>query len=335
MIAFAVVVGLTWRFCDPASWLHILDHPNERSLHTRPIPRSGGVAILGGLVLGAVWAGLSYPQGEKLGMVLAIGAPLVVISFVDDRRGVHSGVRMLVHTVVAFMLIGFGYIPDIIELPGLSWQVSFLTKSLLVVWVIWMINLFNFMDGMDGFAAGMAVIGFTTFAILGQRAGDPLFAIASLLVVAAATGFLLFNFPPARIFLGDTGSSTLGFLAAAFGLWASRDDLFPLWISILIFSPFIVDATVTLIRRLVQGEKIWQAHKTHYYQRLVRLGWGHRRTVLAEYLLMLSCSLSALLAVQLSTGAQLGLIGIWLLAYVLLMITVGRLEWRFSRETAP
>lgn len=328
-MAFAATAGLTWRFCDPASGLHILDYPNERSLHVHPIPRSGGVAVLGGLALGAVLAGLAYPQGEKLGMVLAIGIPVVVVSFMDDRWGVHPGARILIHVLVAFMLIGSGYSPDSIELPGLSWQVSLLTESLLVLWIVWMINLFNFMDGMDGFAAGMAVIGFTTFAILGEQAGDPVFATACLLVVAAAGGFLLFNFPPARIFLGDSGSSALGFLAAAFALWASQEDLFPLWISILVFSPFIVDATVTLIRRLLRGEKVWQAHKTHYYQRLVRLGWGHRRTVLVEYLLMLSCNLSALLAVHLPTATQIGLLITWLLVYALLMIRVGRLEQRF------
>jgi len=182
------------------------------------------------------------------------------------------------------------------------------------------------MDGMDGFAGGMAVIGFTSFAILGWQAGNALFTQISLLIAGAAAGFLWFNLPPARIFLGDTGSSVLGLLAAALSLWGNRDGLFPLWAAGLIFSPFIVDATVTLLRRTLRGEKIWLPHKTHYYQRLVQLGWGHRKTVLLEYCLMLACSLSALLAEYLSTGWQVGLLVTWILIYSALMVRVKRLE---------
>lgn len=94
----------------------------------------------------------------------------------------------------------------------------------------------------------------------------------SLIIAAAFAGFLIFNFPPARIFMGDTGSSTLGLLAATLSLWGARDGVFPVWIAVLVFSPFIVDATVTLFWRLLRHEKIWQAHKAHYYQQLVQTG---------------------------------------------------------------
>lgn len=335
LIAFMVAAGLVWRFCDPASRLHILDHPNERSLHTRPIPRSGGIAVLSGIVLGAIVVIIIYPPDGQLGALLLSGAPVAAISFLDDRYGVHPGARIVLHVLVAGILLLMGFAPEAIHLASLAWQPpTILLVAFLILFVVWMINLYNFMDGMDGFAGGMTVIGFTTMAILGGQAGDSLFAVASLLVAAAAAGFLLFNFPPARIFLGDTGSSTLGFLAAALSLWASRDGLFPLWISVLIFSPFIVDATVTLICRLLRGEKIWQAHKSHCYQRLVQIGWGHRRTVLAEYLLMLACSLSALLAVQLPSAGQIILIAVWLLAYTLFIVAVGRLERYHLGKTA-
>jgi UDP-N-acetylmuramyl pentapeptide phosphotransferase/UDP-N-acetylglucosamine-1-phosphate transferase len=182
------------------------------------------------------------------------------------------------------------------------------------------------MDGMDGFAGGMAVIGFSTLAWLGRA--DPGFATLCLIVAAASAGFLFHNFPPAKIFLGDTGSTTLGFLAAACSLWGSRVGLFPFWVALLVFSPFIVDATVTLLRRLLRGERIWEAHRTHYYQRLVLLGWGHRRTVLVEYALMLACAGSALLAVRLPpTGQAMMALG-WVFIYSLLMRGVGWLERR-------
>jgi UDP-N-acetylmuramyl pentapeptide phosphotransferase/UDP-N-acetylglucosamine-1-phosphate transferase len=189
-----------------------------------------------------------------------------------------------------------------------------------------MINLYNFMDGMDGFAGGMAVIGFSTLAWLGRA--DAGFAAVCLTVAAASAGFLIHNFPPAKIFLGDTGSTTLGFLAAACSLWGSKADLFPFWVALLVFSPFIVDATVTLLRRLLRGEKVWEAHRKHYYQRLVLLGWGHRRTVLVEYALMLACAGSAELAIHLSPAGQATLAAGWLLIYGLLMWGVGRLERR-------
>ena len=96
--------------------------------------------------------------------------------------------------------------------------------------------------------------------------------------------------------MGDVGSSTLGLLAAAFSLWGARDGVFPFWVAILVFSPFIADASVTLVRRLLRGEKIWQAHKTHYYQKLVQAGWGHRKTVLVEYAIMIGCGITALLS---------------------------------------
>jgi UDP-N-acetylmuramyl pentapeptide phosphotransferase/UDP-N-acetylglucosamine-1-phosphate transferase len=133
-------------------------------------------------------------------------------------------------------------------------------------------------------------------AVLGWQANDHVFTSLNLITVGAAVGFLHFNFPPARIFMGDTGSSALGFLAAGISLWGDMTGTVPLWVSVLVFSPFIADATFTLLRRVRQREKVWEAHKTHYYQRLVQSGWGHRKTVMLEYGLMAACSAAALAA---------------------------------------
>lgn len=315
LTAFVVAACLTRRFCDPASPLHILDHPNERSLHSSAIPRSGGVALL----LGVLSGGLLLPFGTPLGwadlLPLAGALPVAWISFLDDRRGVGPLWRLAVHGLAAVWLVSLS------ALPG-----SLLWLALLGLAVVWTINLYNFMDGMDGFAGGMAVIGFSTFAVLGYLAGAADFTAASLLVAGAALGFLLFNFPPARIFMGDTGASTLGFLVAAFALWGVRDGVMPLWLAGLVFSPFMVDATVTLLGRLWRREKVWQAHRSHYYQRLVQLGWGHRRTVLLEYGLMLLCGLTAVSAVRAAPGWQAALLVVWLGAYIWLIRTVGHLE---------
>jgi len=325
LIAWGAAAGLTWRFCNPASRLHILDYPNERSLHSRPIPRSGGIAVLSGLLAGGLTLYPFYPIDSGLLVLAAALIPVALVSFLDDQRGVKPEIRILVHLLAAVIMLAGGYTGECIELPGLSWvPPRILMMAILILFVVWMINLYNFMDGMDGFAGGMAVIGFVSFAVLGK--GDVLFASACLLVAAAVAGFLVFNLPPARIFLGDVGSSSLGLLVAGFSLWASRDDLFPLWLAVLVFSPFIVDASMTLMRRMIRGDKIWQPHRTHYYQRLVRMGWGHKRTLRAEYVLMLACSLSALWAEGLSPEGQIVLLVFWLLAYSLLMFAVTRLE---------
>jgi UDP-N-acetylmuramyl pentapeptide phosphotransferase/UDP-N-acetylglucosamine-1-phosphate transferase len=336
LTAFLATVWLTRRFCDPASRFHILDHPTERSLHHQPVPRTGGVAVVSGVLAGWLVLTLAPLGGTPLHGIVLSALPVALVSFLDDRHGVHPGVRFLVHLGVAGLLLGAGLLPATIGLPGLVWTPPpTLAAGLAILFVVWMINLYNFMDGMDGFAGGMTVIGFATFAFCGLQAGHAPFASASLLVAAASAGFLVFNFPPARIFLGDCGSSTLGFLAAAFSLWGSLEHIFPWWTAVLIFSPFTVDATVTLCRRLLRGEKIWLPHKTHYYQRLVQLGWGHRRTLLAEYRLMLACSLSAILAGAWPPPLQIGLALLWLAAYILLMVGVERLDRRHDRVTAP
>ena len=229
--------------------------------------------------------------------------------------------------------VGGSFAPDRLELPGFAVSLPGWARILLtLLFTIWMINLYNFMDGMDGFAGGMAVIGFSTLAWLGRA--DAGFAAVCLTVAAASAGFLIHNFPPAKIFLGDTGSIALGFLAAACSLWGSKAGLFPFWVALLVFSPFIVDATVTLLRRLLRGEKVWEAHRNHYYQRLVLLGWGHHYTVLAEYALMLACAGSAGLAIHLPPAGQAMLAGGWLLVYGLLMWGVGRLERRRATVSA-
>ena len=314
----------------------LLDHPNTRSLHHRPIPRTGGLAVLAGLMVGVLllMPATDGPSVRVLGIILAGLVSLAVVSFLDDRQGVAAKWRILVHLLAAVSLWAANLAPDRLELPGCTLPLPAWTGiPLTLLFTIWMINLYNFMDGMDGFAGGMAVIGFSTLAWLGRT--DAGFAAVCLTVAAASAGFLVHNFPPAKIFLGDTGSTALGFLAAACSLWGSKAGLFPFWVALLVFSPFIMDATVTLLRRLLRGEKIWEAHRTHHYQRLVLLGWGHRRTVLAEYALMLACAGSAALAVRLSPASQAALAVGWIGIYGLLIWYVGWLEQRCIAVSAP
>ena len=287
----------------------MLDIPNERSLHSDPVPRTGGIAILFGSGAGLLIAW--YGQGHLL-IAMPLGIAVIVLALValiDDRHNLGAGIRLLAQFVaVSYLLLN----SSMLDLGTPATIVALL-------FLVWMINLYNFMDGMDGFAGGMAIFGFGTYAILGWQAGNLEFALGSAIVVSACTGFLLLNFPPARIFMGDVGSTVLGLLAGITILHSHRSGLLPVWFGILIFSPFIADASVTIGARIVRGEQFWKPHKSHCYQRLAQAGWGHRRTVLAEYGLMLACSGSALFGATLPLNGQVLIIALWTLLYAALI----------------
>lgn len=307
--AFAIAAAASrWLSSHPA----LLDRPNARSLHATPVPRSGGIGVLAGILLPLlVGAGLGYV--EQTLVWIAVAALLVAgVSLRDDIADVPARVRLAIHVASVVLLMLGGLVWTTLDLPGLGWRFPVgLDWFLTLLFGVWMINLFNFMDGMDGFAGGMAAIGFAALALLGWQGGDPLYAAAAGTIAAASAGFLTSNFPPARIFLGDVGSSTLGLLAAAFSLWGSARGLFPLWAAWLIFSVFIVDATWTLLRRLIAGERVWEAHRSHHYQRLVLAGWGHRRTVLRAYAVMVAAALCAIAGPGLDAAGQWFLILVW------------------------
>lgn len=326
--ALLVSAALTHYLSSERSRLRILDHPNERSLHHVPVQRTGGLAILAGFTAALLVIALSgqYPAGLTLPL---FGALLVaVISFVDDRHGVGAAPRFAVHGLATVLVLFGGLALRSLELG--AWNLAWpgpLGLGFSLLFLVWMTNLYNFMDGMDGFSGGMGVMGFGFLGLFGWLGGDAGYALVCWSAALACAGFLAFNFPPARIFMGDIGASTLGFLAAVLIFFADGRGLFPFWAGVLVFSPFIVDATVTLLRRLLAGEKVWQAHRSHYYQRLVRLGWGHRKTVLAEYLVMLAAGVSALVLLQAraSIWPVLGL-AFWAVAYAVLAMVVARLE---------
>jgi UDP-N-acetylmuramyl pentapeptide phosphotransferase/UDP-N-acetylglucosamine-1-phosphate transferase len=204
----------------------------------------------------------------------------------------------------------------------------------LVLAVMWMTNLYNFMDGSDGLAGGMALFGFGTYAVGAWLGGDVNLAAACASLAACAAAFLVFNFHPARVFMGDAGSVPYGFLAGAIGLAGWHEGLWPPWFPVLAFSPFVADASVTLARRMLRGEKFWRPHRTHYYQRLVQLGWGHRRTALAEYALMLACGTLALAASRAAPAVQAAVLAAAAALYLALATAVDR-AWKAFRHARP
>ncbi|WP_301103004.1 glycosyltransferase family 4 protein [Propionivibrio sp.] len=292
-----------------------IDQPNHRSLHTVPVPRTGGLAIVSATLLPV---GLT---GEPWNMQLTVCAILLMaLSLVDDVRGLPVALRFFGHFAVTgiFLVWAMSSVP--------AWAMLVLTAG-----IVWMTNLFNFMDGSDGLAGGMAIFGFGAYAIAAWLVGNSGLAAICIAIVASATAFLMYNFYPARIFMGDAGSIPLGFLTAAIGLLGWRSTAWPFWFPLVVFSPFIVDATVTLIKRQLRGETIWRAHRSHYYQRLVQMGWSHRKVAICEYALMFLLGTSALCFLrQPVMGQFLGLM-FWLLVYVVMAIKIDRMWSKFPR----
>jgi UDP-N-acetylmuramyl pentapeptide phosphotransferase/UDP-N-acetylglucosamine-1-phosphate transferase len=289
-----------------------LDKPNERSLHVVPVQRTGGIAIIAGVIAAALWL-----RASPALLIPAVG--LAVASYLDDRHALPAAVRLAMHLAAAavFLWLSAGTIAP---------------AMLVVLWlaVAWITNLYNFMDGSDGLAGGMAAVGFATYACAAWLGGNYGLALLACSITTAALGFLIFNFPPAKIFMGDVGSIPLGFLAGAFGIVGWQQELWPLWFPLVVFAPFIVDASATLARRILRGERIWEAHREHYYQRLILSGWNHRRTALAEYGLMLLCGGAALAGLRQSPARQFALGLTLALAIAIAMWAIDRRWKRFS-----
>jgi UDP-N-acetylmuramyl pentapeptide phosphotransferase/UDP-N-acetylglucosamine-1-phosphate transferase len=318
LTAFTATLVTVWWLIRSRFSTFALDHPNQRSLHEAPIPRTGGIGLHLGILM--AWAIVAPNLPSQAWFAFAL---LLLISFIEDLRGVPIVLRLAVHLVAAGALAA-----------GLLFQdFGVLTVVIATLAITWMTNLYNFMDGSDGMAGGMAFFGFTFYGIAAWFAGSTAFALLNLSVAAAAAAFLVFNLHPARIFMGDVGSVPLGFLAGAFGFlgWVQQDWTW--WFPLLVFSPFIVDASVTLARRLVRGERIWQAHREHFYQRLVQIGWGHRNTAIAEYVLMLASGLIALVVLTAPTAVQLAALIATAAGYAAL---IGWVEhaWRRSNRKA-
>jgi len=285
-----------------------LDHPNHRSLHAKAIPRTGGMAIICGVFVNWFLLG-----GDAYWMSLT--AALVSLSILDDIQGLPIKLRFLIQFIISVIFVWL----------FLS-SISIWILALLVISIVWMTNLYNFMDGSDGLAGGMTLFGFGAYAIAAYFAGDKQLAFMAGGVASASFAFLLFNFYPAKIFMGDGGSIPLGFLAITMGLYGWELKLWPLWFPVIVFSPFIVDATITLVNRVLSKNSIFHAHRNHYYQRLIRMGLGHKYTAIAEYILMCLSSCLAILMLTLSLAAQLMSLLILALVYFILMSIIDR-KW--------
>jgi Fuc2NAc and GlcNAc transferase len=277
----------------------MLDMPNPRSSHGVPTPRGGGVAIVvvttAGLLILTLWGAV---QWELLWSLTGGGLAVALVGAADDRRPLSAAIRLTVHFAAALWALGWlGGLPPLRvgnQLIVLGWA-GYLLGACGIVWTL---NLFNFMDGIDGIAASEAVFIALAGALLNAPLGaDAGVAFAALLFAAACGGFLLWNWPPASIFLGDVGSGYLGYVIVVLAVTATRDNPAALWVWLILGGAFFSDATVTLTRRILRKERVQEAHRSHAYQWLARRWGSHGRVTLTflavNVLWLLPCAVLA------------------------------------------
>lgn len=291
----------------------VIDLPGARSSHQHPTPRGAGVAVAAGFLLPLTLLGWQGSLDAALQhAITGAGLAVCVVGFLDDHRHVAPHWRLSVHAAAAaWVLWALGGAP-VLSLSGLELTAVPAGAALCTLGLVWLLNLYNFMDGIDGIAGVEALTVATGGALLSWWVGQPGAVAPALLLAAASAGFLLWNLPPARIFLGDSGSGLLGITLGALALYGARSEPMLLWGWLILLGVFISDATLTLLRRAVRGEAVWQAHRSHAYQRLARR-WGSHGKVSAavaavNLLWLLPC---ALLVVDARIDAGWGL----LLAY--------------------
>lgn len=290
--------------------------PNERSLHNIPTPFGGGIAIVITWYTGLIVLYFSGIVDKQFFLALMSGVLLAIVSFIDDIIDIKPSVRLFVHfltAVLAFWLLG-GLRPLI--LPGFEADYQFLIYPLAIVGMVWFINLFNFMDGVDGFASVEAIIICSVLFVFTWN-------LANLLLVFCVSGFLYWNWPKAKIFMGDVGSTQLGFIIVVMGIHFHNTFDFSILNWIMLTSPFWFDTTLTLFRRWRNREKLSTGHRKHVYQRIIQAGYSHQKVI--YFLIAINIGIIILIAVYREIKVlQIPLFILTLVLYYLITLSVDR-----------
>lgn len=260
----------------------LIDVPNARSSHAVPTPRGGGVAIVAAFTLGCVLlvAAGRMPVSWLPGL-LGAALPIAAVGFWDDRQPLSARWRFVAHLSSAvWALWWLGGIPPVPAF-GRVWDLSWAGTLLAVLYLVWVVNLYNFMDGIDGIASIEAVTVAIGGAVCCGVATGTSTWIMPLLLAASVAGFLVWNWPPAKIFMGDAGSGFIGMALGFLSLWTATEQAQVFWSWLILLGCFMVDATTTLLRRVLKGERFYEAHRSHAYQFASRLNASHRKVTLA------------------------------------------------------
>lgn len=273
---------LTWVIMKFSLMRNILDIPNERSSHTQPTPKGGGLAIVISWYAGITFLFLTGSLNKNLYFALLCGILLAIISLIDDLYDIKPYIRLIAQTTAAIASLIFlnGIQPVLVF--GINIFSNMILAVITIVGMVWFINLYNFLDGIDGYASIEAImISMALYLFAGES--------ITLILIASVAGFLIWNWPKAKIFMGDVGSTQLGFILIVLGIYLHNEHSLSIIYWLILAGPFWFDATLTLFRRLRNKEKLSQAHRKHIYQRLVQSGFSHLKVDL--FLSLLNASL--------------------------------------------
>jgi Fuc2NAc and GlcNAc transferase len=291
IVLFLISFALTYIIKQYAIKKSFVAEVNERSSHSIPTPHGGGIALAVAWFVGLVYVYLFGEIDTRLFYALLFGAIISVVSLFDDLYDLSAKLRLSVQAIVAmgglYAVGGLGSID--FGLFGIENQI--ITNFFAFFMIIWFINLYNFLDGINGYAGSEAVfLGVAGFLLFGGE--------HFLVLVASVLGFLYWNWGNAKIFMGDVGSTLLGYNIAIFTVYYTSENPLNIWVWIIIFGLFWFDATLTLLRRVSNGEKLSEAHKKHAYQRLTQVGWSHTKVVIYSLIINFSLLYFILLGVN-------------------------------------
>ncbi|MCR4376647.1 MAG: undecaprenyl/decaprenyl-phosphate alpha-N-acetylglucosaminyl 1-phosphate transferase [Rhodospirillales bacterium] len=305
----AISLGLTWLMIKR---VRILDHPNERSSHSNPTPRSGGIAIVMtffiGLAVFRLMGDDAALEQDYFWTFAGAAALIAVVSIFDDLADMSFRAKLGAQAFAAIIVMAFGVVVDQLYVPGLGQvQLGVWGYALTFLWIVGLTNAFNFMDGIDGIAAGTALVASVAFAAVTLSQGSSFIYLVSLIVAGSVAGFLFWNWQPAKIFMGDSGSQFLGFVLAVLAVIAGRFDAShtSYLVMPLLFGHFIWDTAYTFFRRLKNGERVTQAHRTHLYQLMTQMGLQHVHVTLVYLVVGVLQGLGAMMLVHLDGALRL------------------------------
>jgi UDP-N-acetylmuramyl pentapeptide phosphotransferase/UDP-N-acetylglucosamine-1-phosphate transferase len=312
--AFAIAVVLTPVFRHLGRRLGWMDQPNARSSHVVPTPRNGGKAIMLSL-LAAAFAGRILAD-RTLAAVVGLSVLISIVGLIDDARNLPARIKLAVQIALAVVLLA---VPEM-RMPPLY-------AAAALIWLVGVTNAFNFMDGVNGIASVEAIVCGLAMAVLLQRAGDPAGAALCLALAGAAAGFFPWNAFTGSIFMGDVGSLPLGFIFAAMTVRGAQRGIEP-WMMAAPLLPFLLDTGITLLRRIARREKIFEAHRTHFYQQLTDLGWSHLGVAFAWGALAALAAMVAVAAPRLGRWADPA----WALALCVHLAVFAAIAYRKKRR---
>lgn len=306
-----------------------IDKPNKRKVHQKVMPRLGGLAIFISFMVGSF---LFLPSYINLWPIIIGASIMLFVGIIDDVKGVTAPVKFLGQTIAASVTVMFGIQIDFITIPnGEVIDFGWTAIPITILWIVAITNAINFIDGLDGLAAGISSIALITISVLALSLGHPLIALLGLILLGSTLGFLVFNFYPAKIFMGDTGSMFLGYMISVLSIIGLTKSaaIFSLLIPIIILAVPIIDTAFAIIRRLVQKKPISAPDKFHLHHCIIRLGFSHRQAVVLIYLLSSLFSLAAILFTRATIWGASVLIVILLIAIELIVEVTGLISTNY------